>query len=136
MATLLAHTSDVVIQAEGYSLKELFSNGLRQMNEILLPEYCDNPRHSDCHMRFRIHDSDPTALLIDFLSEALALTYIHRAIFCHVYFDVLTQKDVGGNLFGRWYPELENEIKAVTYHEAALKRDANGKWTTPVLFDL
>ena len=33
-------------------------------------------------------------------------------------------------------PKLENEIKAVTFHEAHLQRDPFGKWGTRVLFDL
>lgn len=136
MTALLDHTSDVAILAEGYSQKNLFSNALWQMNNVLLPGYCGGTRHYDCKMRLRLHGSDPTVLLVDFLSEALALTYIQRAIFCYVHFEVLNRTLLAGHLYGRWYKELDNEIKAVTYHEANVSQDAIGKWTSPILFDL
>lgn len=136
MSALLEHTSDIAIQAEGYSLKEVFSSALGQMNEVLLPRYCRTVEHYDCHFRIQLRGEDPTVLLIDFLSEALALTYIQKALFCRVDFEALTWKELAGNLYGRWYPQLENEIKAVTFHEAHLRRNPFGKWGTPVLFDL
>ncbi|MEJ2585829.1 MAG: archease [Robiginitalea sp.] len=135
MSALLEHTSDLAIQAEGYSLEELFSNALWQMNELLLPGYCEATDHYDCHIRIQIEEEDPTVLLIEFLSEALTLTYLKKALFCYAYFEVLNQKELAGNLFGRWYGKLENEIRAVTYHEAQIRRGQDGQWGTPVLFD-
>ncbi|MDX1333908.1 MAG: archease [Robiginitalea sp.] len=136
MTALLEHTSDIAIQAEGYSLKEVFSSALRQMEDVLLPEYCQGAEHYDAHLLIHLRGADPTVLLIDFLSEALALTYIQKALFCYVYFEVLNRNELLGNLYGRWYGKLENEIKAVTFHEAHLQRDPFGKWGTRVLFDL
>lgn len=134
--TGLEHTSDMAIWAEGYSKKELFANALWQMSDMLLPGLCQKRAHYDCLMRVRIHAVDATALLIDFLSEALALTYIQKALFCHVYFDQLSDTKLSARLYGRWYDHLANEIKAVTYHEANITREQGGRWTTPVLFDL
>ena len=136
MTALLEHTSDIAIQAEGYSLREVFSNALRQMEDVLLPEYCQDAEHYDVHLLIHLRGEDPTVLLIDFLSEALALTYIQKALFCYAYFEVLNRNELVGNLYGRWYGKLENEIKAVTFHEAHLQRDPFGKWGTRVLFDL
>lgn len=136
MAALLEHTSDIAILAKGYRLEEVYADALRQMNEVLLPGHCEGPRHYDCQMHLCLRGEDPTALLIDFLSDVLALTYIQKAIFCEALFESLSRREVAVDLFGRWYGRLENEIKAVTYHEAHLSRDPFGKWTTPVLFDL
>ena len=136
MATTLEHTSDVAILTEGYSLKELYSNALWQMNEVLVPGYCQKTDHYDCLFRVRLHAQEPTVLLIDFLSEVLALTYIQKAIFCYACFDKMSGTELSARLYGRWYGSLENEIKAVTYHEAHISQDHAGKWTTPVLFDL
>jgi len=136
MTTTLDHTSDVAIFAQGFSRKELYSNALWQMNEVLLPGYCRKAKHYDCLLSLHIHAPDPSALIIDFLSEALALTYIQKALFCSVYFDELSNTELNARIYGRWYGCLENEIKAVTYHEAHVSRDQTGRWTTPVLFDL
>lgn len=136
MSALLEHTSDIAIQAQGYSLKEVFSSALRQMNDILLPDYCLEADHSDCRFRIHLRGEDPTVLLVDFLSEALALTYIQKALFCSVSFEVLSRKELVGDLYGRWYGQLENEIKAVTFHGAHLRQGPFGTWETPILFDL
>ena len=134
--TGLEHTSDAAIWTEGTSKKELFADALWQMSDLLLPGHCQKIAHYDCLMRVRMQAVDDTALLIDFLSEALALTYIQKALFCHVYFDLLTDKKLSARLYGRWYDQLANEIKAVTYHEAEITRAREGRWATPVLFDL
>jgi SHS2 domain-containing protein len=135
MTARLAHTADVAIWAEGFSLQELFRAALGEMNEVLLPGHCTGVTHYDCNMRMRLQAGDTTALLIDFLSEALALTYIQKAIFCYVYFERLSGREVAANLYGAWFGAVENEIKAVTWHEARVQR-VEGKWQTPVLFDL
>jgi len=136
MTGILEHTSGIAIWAEGYSKKELYANALWQMSEVLLPGHCSKIAHYDCLMRVRIQATDATSLLIDFLSEALALTYIQKAIFCYAYFDVLSETTLSARLYGRWFEHLANEIKAVTHHEANLSREHGGKWATPVLFDL
>ena len=136
MSALLEHTSDIAIQAEGYSLKEVFSSALWQMNQVLLPDYCLEADHYDCTFRIYLRGEDPTVLLVDFLSEALALTYIQKALFCRVTFEVLTRRELVGDLYGRWYGQLANEIKAVTFHGAHLRQGPFGKWETPILFDL
>ena len=136
MTALLQHTSDLAIQAEGYSLKEVFSSALLQMDEVLLPGHCQTAEHYDCNLRIQLRGEDTTVLLIDFLSQALALTYIQKALFCYVYFEVLGRTELVGNLYGRWYGQLEHEIKAVTFQEAHLRRDPFGKWGTPVLLSM
>lgn len=136
MLPSLDHTSDVAIYAEGFSRRELYSNALWQMNQILLPGHCQKAEHYDCLLRVHVRAPDPTALLIDFLSEALALTYIQKALFCYTYFDVMGTTELRARLYGNWYGHVENEIKAVTYHEAHVSRDNSGRWATPVLFDL
>ena len=136
MSPLLEHTSDIAIQAEGFTLEDVFSSALLQMDEVLVPGYCLPTEHYDCQLRIELRGEDPTVLLVDFLSEALALSYIQKALFCYVYFEAMSEKELAGQLYGRWYEKLENEIKAVTFHEAHLRRDPSGKWGTPVLFDL
>ena len=136
MAALLEHTSDIAILAKGYRLKEVFDDALRQMNEVLLPGHCEGPRHYDCRMHIHLRGEDPTALLIDFLSDVLALTFIQKAIYCEAFFESLSRREVAVDLFGRWYGWLENEINAVTYHEANLSRNPSGIWTTQLLFEL
>ena len=136
MTTLLDHTTDTAIRAEGFTLRELFSNALYQMNEILLPSHCEGATHYDCQMIIHFGDPGPTALMIDFLSEALALTYIQKAVFCYVQFERLTERELTARLSGRWFSRLENEIKAVTFHKARVLHGDDGKWQSRIHFEL
>lgn len=136
MATMLEHMTDVAIQVEGPTLSGLYANALGEMNHILSPETCLNPRHADCCMEFELKAPDPTTLLVDFLSECLALTYIHKALFCFVHFHEIDLHQLRACLYGRWYTELENEIKAVTFHGADVHQNQEGNWETTLLFDL
>ena len=134
--TPVEHVTDVVLRASGVNRKEVFRNALRQMNEVLKPGSCQGPRHSDCCMRIRIESPDSVALLVDFLSEALALSLIQKTLFCYVYFDLFEEKRLSARLFGRWHHGLENEIKAVTYHEAELRKNVDGNWIANIICDL
>ncbi len=139
MAPMLEHTTDVAIRVEGTTLSRLFANALGEMNQILSPGTCLKPRHADCFMEFEIKAPDPTALLVDFLSECLALTYIQKALFCFVHFFQIEQIDpstLKARIYGRWYKTLENEIKAVTFHGADVRQNEEGNWETTLLFDL
>ncbi|HSR61313.1 MAG TPA: archease [Robiginitalea sp.] len=136
MERMLDHITDVAVRVEGSTLAELFANGLQEMNRILSPETCGDPRQADCCMELELNAPDPTALLVDFLSECLALTYIHKALFCYVHFPQLETTTVRARLYGHWFDRLENEIKAVTFHEAEVRQNREGKWETPLLFDL
>lgn len=139
MTPMLEHTTDVAIQVEGPTLSHLFANALWEMNQVLSPDVCLKPRHADCCMEFEIKAPDPTTLLVDFLSECLALTYIQKALFCFVHFFQIEQVDpstLKARIYGRWYKTLENEIKAVTFHGADVRQNPEGNWETTLLFDL
>ena len=136
MPATIGHVTDLVLHATGTTRKAVFKNTLRQMNEVLKPGACQGLRHSDCCMRVRLAAPDATALLVDFLSEALALSLIQKALFCFVHFDLLEERRLSARLFGRWHYGLENEIKAITYHEAELKKHPGGPWEATILCDL
>lgn len=125
--------SDVVLHAWGTSREEVFSAALRELNEVLKPGACGGPRHSDCCMRIEVESPDAVALLVDFLSRALALSQVQKSLFCYVYFDQLEERRLSARLFGRWHDGLKNPVRAVSYHEAALKRNADGRWVAHIL---
>lgn len=136
MATLLEHTTDVAVRVTGQTLTGVFASGLEAMNQILAPQCCLSPKQADCCMDVALKAPDPTALLVDFLSECLALTYIHKTLFCFVHFDQLEPTRLQARLYGHRFGCLENEIKAVTFHTADLCQNREGVWETPLLFDL
>lgn len=136
MPPILDHTSDVVIAVRGANLRALFSRALEQMSGHLKPGYCQETAHFDCCKHIRLQAGDPTTLLVDFLSEALTFTYIEKAVFCYVYFQRLNEYQLTAWIFGRWYASLDNEIKAVTFHEARVGRTPGEGWEAALICDL
>ena len=149
---ILEHTADVRLLAEGRTLEELFRDALRGMMEVLKPE--KKPGGSESIRRVRVEAPERTALLVDFLSEALWLAHTHREALEVEGIRVTRGAEVGAEKSARALPasgsstgvpappntELRVEatlrgapceafgedIKAVTYHEAEIRENAAG----------
>ncbi len=132
----LPHTADVEIRVFGATYKRLFENNLKAMNNILKENCGDGVGHFDCLMRLTITSTDPTNLLVDFLSEILSLTYIQKALFSNIYFSELSNNKIDAQLYGKWIDGCDEEIKAVTYHEAYVKQNEDGTWESHIIFDI
>ncbi len=132
-----AHTADIRVRIEGDSLPELFLAGLFAMNEILQPDACAQtlPNPPVQHQIW-LHSPDPTALLIDFLSEALTACLSEKCIFCEWIVSTIDDTSLHATLLGRPVAGFDDDIKAVTYHEAEVIRNASGNWETFVVFDI
>ncbi|MBI4319422.1 MAG: archease [Chloroflexi bacterium] len=134
---IIAHTADVRVKVAASSLEELFTVSLEGMNQILKRNFCKrkNGLPSTIH-QIEISSADTTALLIDFLSEALTLSHIHGAIFCQVEFAELAAHSLTANLLGTQVKSFDEDIKAVSYHEAEIERNSRGNLQTNLVFDI
>ncbi|MEK7192164.1 MAG: archease, partial [Patescibacteria group bacterium] len=74
--------------------------------------------------------------LVDFLSEALALSHIHKEIYNKVIFRKFSPNSLEADLEGAPAEFFDEDIKAVTYHEADVKKDAKGNWSAAIIFDI
>lgn len=79
---------------------------------------------------------DRTALLIDFLSDVLVLMQTEKAVFCLTQITRLTETEVEAEIRGYRTPAFDEDIKAVTYHEANVHQRPDHKWETLVIFDI
>lgn len=131
---ILSHTADVRLKAEGSSREELFRAALEGMADI------QNARITKHESRIRkdikIQASDQTALLIDFLSEALTQSQIEKAVFDEVVFSKLTSGELEAEISGERAEGFEEDIKAVTYHGAEIKKNDKDNYEVTVLFDI
>ena len=131
---ILPHPADsrLLIQAE--TLPELFSAALEGMNRILKKDlvFSGMPVKESLNLSA----ADSTNLLIDFLSQVLSLSLLKQAIFSQVDFKPLTATALVADLRGNLVDHFDKEIKAVTYHEAAVRKNAEGLWETKIVFDL
>lgn len=134
MFEFLPHTADVRMRVAAPDLPELFRDALRGLMAVLVPH-----PESDQPVRrlIAVHSADLTALLIDFLNEALSLALTNSEAYDEL---VVVDLDVEATVLhaeivGHRVSGFEDDVKAVTYHEADLVRDATG-WQSRVVFDI
>ena len=132
----LPHTADIRMKITATTLEELFKAGMIGMGHILKEGFCDKNYPIDSKQEIEIQSMDQTCLLIDFLSEILSLCYAEKSIYCKVEFPVLSANELVGTIYGTHINKLDEEIKAVTYHEAQVHCNHNNEWESIVVFDI
>ena len=151
---ILEHTADVRLLVEGRTLEELFQEALGGMMEVLKPEKKEGG--AERLRRIEVEAASRTALLVDFLNEALWLAHCHKEMLVLARIEVTqgdavpdekdaqagmpaplrTETRVEATLRG-WPAEAFGEdIKAVTYHEAEIRQNAAGNLETKLVFDI
>jgi SHS2 domain-containing protein len=128
---IVEHTADIRLRVEGSSLAELFREAILGMYEIMRAR-----GGSGAVARTVALDApDTTILLVDFLNEILSRAHIAGEIFDSARFERLSATEVRAELSGLAAAEFDQDIKAVTYHEADV-RESNGLWSTTLVFDI
>lgn len=122
------------MKVRGRTFQELFGDALRGMNSIL-KSFIEG-RGKKTRREIAVEAADRSALLVDFLNEALALSLIHREIYTEVMFRELSETFLRAGLVGVGVYEFDEDIKAVTYHEVEIKKNENGEWGTAIVFDI
>ncbi|MCK0145391.1 archease [Arenibacter sp. F26102] len=130
------HTADIRMKVEGCCFKELFVAGVLGMANILKEDICEPEDSFDIKSNIEIQATDQTCLLIDFLSEVLSHSYSEKSIFCKVIFLKLTATDIKADIYGKTTIGFDEEIKAVTYHEAEVVNSGGNTWETFIIFDI
>lgn len=141
---LIPHTADIQIRVYGATMNDLFRNALIGMFQAIGPQAAGCTRIGDrvqCPTLPEQHDIevtsiDRTALLIDFLSQAVALSDIHNQAYLDVVIKELTDTHIKATVQGVNVQGFEVvEIKAVTYHDAHI-RQIDGIWQVDIVFDI
>jgi SHS2 domain-containing protein len=128
---IVQHTADVRLRVRAPSIEDLFRDAMRGMFAIMQARAGDEI----VSRRIAFDSVDRTALLVDFLSEVLSRAHIDRALFDEVSFESLTATEIAAIVTGRAPARFEQDIKAVTYHEADV-RLVDGAWETMLVFDI
>ena len=61
---------------------------------------------------------------------------LFQEIYNQVDFTRLTKNEVWAEIRGFKVKNFSEDIKAVTYHEAQIKRNKKGQWKTTIIFDI
>jgi len=130
MYEILQHTADVRLRVTASTLEELFADALRGLMAVMHGATAGAEETEPVE----VESVDVTALLVDFLNEALVRAHVRRRSFTGASFPSLSETRVAATLTS--VPaEFEEDVKAVTYHEAEVRRDGGG-WTTMLVLDI
>ena len=133
---VLEHTSDVGFEAFGATRSEVFRNAGRALMSLIVDLDSVLPRDS---AKTVAEGSEPTELLVNWLSEILYLQDAEGWLFTD--FDIvnLTDNSISASALGeRLEPgrhEIKLLVKAITYHQLLLER-ADAGWRAQVYVDI
>lgn len=131
----LDHTTDIRVKITNDTLEGLFSDALECLMTLMAPGEHETTQGNVT--RVVVTDSsDITALLVDFLNECLTFSHLHHEVYSSVQFDTIVQERLTAKLVGAAVDGFAEDIKAVTYHEAEVKRTAKGTWEGRLVFDI
>ncbi len=140
----LAHTADIKIRVYGNTQSELFKHALIGMFQVIGPHAaaCKSiddrlicPKLPQKH-EIMVESPDIESLMVDFLSEALWLSDVHNEAYLDATIERLTDTFIQVTVAGVQVTGFDVvEIKAVTYHDLAIKQ-IDGVWQTDIVFDI
>lgn len=132
----LSHTADIRVLLKANNRVELFEGALEGMNNILKPGICNESEKLIHKNTVRVISNDITSLLIDFLNDVLTLTHTQKIIFCALDVHYLDENEIDATVTGVGVASFDEDIKAVTYHEADVQLNNNGQLETVIVFDI
>lgn len=132
----LSHTADITMYIQAKTLEGLFKNGVKGMGNILKEGFCEFSHEIDAKVMIEVKATDNTSLIIDFLSDVLSQSYIENVVFWNIEIIELKKYKIRAKLSGTKVEIYDEDIKAVTYHEANVTRNDEGYWCTSIIFDI
>lgn len=127
------HKADLKIQTFGKDEKELFENAMIGMFESAKYQAEDGKIKKKI---IKVSSPDLSSLLVDFLSEVLYLSEVHRQVYHHLQIKKFTHKNLEGILIGKKLKRIGVIIKGVTYHDLDIHQKKDKTWEATVLFDI
>jgi SHS2 domain-containing protein len=136
MFELFDHTADLGIRVRGADLKELLEEAARALFSVLVVDL-GTVRPVD-RVALRIEGTEPEDLFLDWLDELLYRFETEHLLL--VRFEVQPdERGLTATAWGETYDparhELDQDVKAITYHQLKVERDADG-WTAEVIVDI
>jgi SHS2 domain-containing protein len=133
---LLDHTADIGIEVCGKSRKDLFTNAVIAMFDLMsILKKVDGIEEK----QITIEGADIEDLMINFLREILYLFNGEGWLLKRCKVVKLTARHLDARLWGEPYNSqkhtIKTELKAVTYHQLGIKKTKNG-WRAEVIFDV
>ena len=133
---ILPHTADIRLKASGSSYEELFSAALDGMNYIIKRDLTKNSTLMNFREIIDVESVDRSMLLIDFLSKVLTLSHQYKAVYHTVKFKTLEERYLFSEMEGSQVEDFDEDIKAVTYNEAEIRKNKDNIYEIIIVFDI
>lgn len=131
MYEIVQHIADVRIRVASPSAADLFADAVRGLMSVMVPT---GPGPAE-ELTIELDAPDVTALLVDFLNEVLLRSHVDRQSFEPLTI-VVDGETVAATLRATVVTDFEEDVKAVTYHEAEVVQTPDGTWSTTLVLDL
>ena len=132
MIETIEHTADIRLRITAPTREDLFREAVRGTIALLRPEKGERKVQREVV----VEAVDPTVLLIDFLNEALSNAHAQSEAYDDVIFLSFSDRRVTARFLGAQATAFGADVKAVTYHEAEIRQNANGEWSTVIVYDI
>ena len=135
----LEHTADIMFEAYGKSLNELFENAAMAVSESMVKTKDVKPKTAKI---VKLQNVKVEMLLFDFLSELLYLKDAEQLVFSafkvkveEAKGNISLQAELKGDKLNMKTQEFRNDVKAITLHLFEVKKE-NGRWKAKVIVDI
>ena len=129
----IEHTADRALKIYGSDLQELLINAAGGMNSLLVQEYNVFSLQEEKSVELDAIDSE--SLLVEWLSELAYWAEIELLVFHKFDLHSVSPTHIKATIHGNRVAQLENHIKAVTYHNLEIIQTDAGL-TATVVFDV
>ncbi|HEX9981880.1 MAG TPA: archease [Thermoanaerobaculia bacterium] len=134
MFVIEAHTADVRLRVHAPTREALFVEAMRGLYGVMQAVPAAEAR--PVSRELTIDSINTTGLIVDFLNEILMRLQTSRELFTEAVFSALTDTDAVCTVTGLAPAVVEEDVKAVTYHEADVRQEPDGSWTTVLVLDI
>jgi SHS2 domain-containing protein len=133
---LIDHTADLGIRVRGDDAAALFANAGEALFDVIVGTALLYARE---HRQVRAAGEDWPDLMVNWLRELLALWTLEGFLVKTVTIRQICEQHlsavVGGESYDPRRHAIENEVKAVTYHQASVRQASRG-WRAQIIFDV
>ena len=129
----IEHTADRALRIYGSDLQELLLNAAGGMNSLLVRQY--NASSQQEKKSVDLDAMDTESLLVEWLSELAYWAETELLVFHKFDLHSVSPTHVKATIYGNRVAQLDNHIKAVTYHNLEIIQTDEGL-TATVVFDV
>lgn len=130
---IVEHTADWALRLRGHNLKALFARAAEGMAYLLTGDTSAVPRDHARDLALEAYDAEE--LLVVFLGELAYWAERDGLVFPTADLREVTPTRLAGTVSGGRPIEMQKHIKAVTYHDLAIRQTESGLEVT-VVFDV